>query len=134
FVARAAVTDAKLLSSILDQAYRHKGAVFIEMLQNCPVFNDGVWEAVKGDPAGKQLLLAEGKPLVFAGGTKGIKLGAGLVPEIVEVGEGAGQTPVGELLVHRERGSQLYANLLAQLVQPALPMPMGILHRDDEKP
>jgi len=132
FIARAADTDAKLMGSILEQAYRHKGAVFIEMLQNCPVFNDGVWDAVKGDPAGKQLLLAEGKPLVFAGGTKGIKLGAGLVPEVVEVGEGEGKTPVGELLVHSERGSTLYANLLAQLVQPEFPMPMGILHRVDK--
>jgi len=132
FVARAADTDAKLMGVILEQAYRHKGAVFIEMLQNCPVFNDGVWEGVKGDPAGKQLLLAEGKPLVFAGGTKGIKLGAGLVPEIVEVGDGEGKTPAGELLVHSERGSQLYAHLLAQLVQPDFPMPMGILHRVDK--
>jgi len=133
FIARAADTDAKLMGSILEQAYRHKGSVFIELLQNCPVFNDGVWEGVKGDPAGKQILLAEGKPLLFAGGTKGIKLGAGLVPEIVDVGEGEGNTPAGELLVHTERGSQLYAHLLAQLVQPSFPMPMGILHRV-EKP
>jgi 2-oxoglutarate ferredoxin oxidoreductase subunit beta len=133
FIARAADTDAKLMGSILEQAYRHKGAVFIELLQNCPVFNDGVWEGVKDDPAGKQILLAEGKPLLFAGGTKGIKLGAGLVPEIVDVGEGDGKTPAGELLVHTERGSQLYAHLLAQLVQPAFPIPMGVLHRV-EKP
>ena len=66
FVARAADTDAKLMGKILEEAYRHKGAVFIEMLQNCPVFNDGVWEGVKDDPAGKQIMLAEGKPLVFA--------------------------------------------------------------------
>ena len=50
----------------------------------------GVWEGVKEDPTGKQIALAEGKPLVFAGGTKGIKLGAGLMPHIVEVGEGSG--------------------------------------------
>jgi len=55
FIARAADTDAKLMGSILEQAYSHKGAVFIEMLQNCPVFNDGVWEGVKDDPAGKQI-------------------------------------------------------------------------------
>jgi 2-oxoglutarate ferredoxin oxidoreductase subunit beta len=132
FVARVADTDAKLMGSILEQAYRHKGAVFIELLQNCPVFNDGVWEGLKGDPAGKQLLLAEGKPLLFAGGTKGIKLGAGLAPEIVDVGEGDGKTPVSELLVHTERGSAVYAHLLAQLVQPHFPMPMGILHREDK--
>ncbi len=132
FIARAADTDAKGLASILEQAYAHKGSVFIEMLQNCPVFNDGVWEGVKDDPAGKQLKLEEGKPLVFAGGTKGIKLGPGLVPQIVDVGEGDGKTPLGEILVHTERGSQSYAYLLSQLVTPDFPMPMGILYRQDK--
>ncbi|CAN5271594.1 2-oxoacid:ferredoxin oxidoreductase subunit beta [soil metagenome] len=128
FVARAADTDAKGLAKILEEAYRHKGAVFIEMLQNCPVFNDGVWEGVKDDPAGKQIILQEGKPLVFANGTKGIKLGAGLVPEIVDVING----DTRELLVHTEKGSPLYANLLAQLVTPDFPMPMGVLYRHDK--
>lgn len=132
FVARAADTDAKLMASILEQAYRHKGAVFIELLQNCPVFNDGVWDAVKGDPAGKQVMLSEGKPLVFAGGTKGIRLGAGMVPEIVEVGEGPGKVAEKELLVHTERGSRTYAHLLAELVHPDFPMPMGVLYREDK--
>jgi 2-oxoglutarate/2-oxoacid ferredoxin oxidoreductase subunit beta len=128
FIARAADTDAKLTAKIMEEAYRHKGAVFIELLQNCPVFNDGVWEGVKDDPAGKQILLAEGKPLVFAGGTKGIKLGAGMVPEIVDVVDG----DTSQLVVHTERGSKLYANLLAQLVQPNFPIPMGVLHREDK--
>jgi 2-oxoglutarate ferredoxin oxidoreductase subunit beta len=129
FVARAADTDAKLFGAILQQAYQHQGAVFIEMLQNCPVFNDGVWDKVKDDPAGHQIKLEHGKPLVFAKGTKGIKLGAGLRPEIVDVvGDDTSQ-----LLVHDERGSELYAHLLAQLVQPEFPVPVGILHRV-EKP
>src|SRR5688500_4306924 len=128
FIARAADTDAKGMGKILEEAYKHKGAVFIEMLQNCPVFNDGVWEGVKDDPAGKQIALADGKPLLFAGGTKGIKLGAGLVPEIVDVKDG----DTSQLLVHSERGSLLYANVLAQLVQPDYPMPMGVLHREDK--
>ncbi|MBK7535027.1 MAG: 2-oxoacid:ferredoxin oxidoreductase subunit beta [Myxococcales bacterium] len=132
FIARAADTDAKLMAAVLEQAYRHKGAVFIELLQNCPVFNDGVWEAVKDDPAGKQIILAEGKPLLFAGGTKGIRLGAGMVPEIVEVGEGPGKVPQTDLLVHSERGSRNYAHLLAELVHPAFPMPMGVLYREDK--
>jgi 2-oxoglutarate ferredoxin oxidoreductase subunit beta len=128
FIARAADTDAKGMGKILEEAYKHKGAVFIEMLQNCPVFNDGVWEGVKDDPAGKQIVLVDGKPLVFANGTKGIKLGAGLVPEIVDVKDG----DTSELLVHSERGSLLYANVLAQLVQPNYPMPMGVLYRHDK--
>ena len=132
FIARAADTDAKLMGSILQEAYKHKGAVFIEMLQNCPVFNDGVWEGVKDDPVGKQIALVEGKPLLFANGTKGIKLGAGLVPEIVDVGDGPGKTPLSEIIVHSERGSMLYANLLAQLTLPNFPIPMGILYRHDK--
>ena len=128
FVARAADTDAKLLGTILEQAYKHRGAVFIEMLQNCPVFNDGVWEGVKDDPKGKQVRLEQGKPLVFADGTKGIALGAGLVPEIVDVVGG----DTSKLLVHEEKGSQLYAHLLAQLVLPDFPIPMGVLYRNEK--
>jgi 2-oxoglutarate/2-oxoacid ferredoxin oxidoreductase subunit beta len=129
FVARAVDTDAKGLAAILEQAYRHEGSVFIELLQNCPVFNDGVWDTVKDDPSGRQIKLEDGKPLVFAKGTKGIRLGAGLVPEIVDVVDG----DTSQLVVHSERGAPLYAQLLAQLVQPDFPMPMGILHRT-EKP
>ncbi len=132
FVARAADTDAKLTGAILEKAYRHKGAVFIEMLQNCPVFNDGVWEGVKDDPAGKQIMLADGQPLLFANGTKGIKLTPQLTPQIVDVGDGPGQTPLSEIVVHTELGSPLYAHLLAQLVQPEFPMPMGVLYRHDK--
>ncbi len=128
FIARAADTDAKLLGSILEQAYTHRGSVFIEMLQNCPVFNDGVWEGVKDDPKGKQIRLEQGKPLVFADGTKGIALGAGMKPEIVDVVGG----DTSKLLVHDEMGGQLYGHLLAQLTLPDFPIPMGVLYRTEK--
>jgi len=128
FIARAADTDAKLMGKILEEAYKHRGSVFIEMLQNCPVFNDGVWEGVKDDPTGKQIKLEQGKPLVFANGTKGIALGAGMQPEIVEVVDG----DTSKLLVHDERGSVVYGHLLAQLVLPDFPIPMGVLYRTDK--
>ncbi len=130
FVARVTDTDAKLASSILEAAYRHKGAVLIEMLQNCPVFNDGVWDKVKDNPKEQQIVLSDGKPLVFANGTKGIRLTKDLRPEIVDVGEGG--VPESELVVHSEKGSPLYAHLLAQLVQPDFPMPVGILYREEK--
>ena len=132
FVARVTDTDAKLASSILEAAHRHKGAVLIEMLQNCPVFNDGVWDKVKDDPKNQQIVLQDGKPLLFAEGTKGIRLTKDLRPEIVEVGDGAGKVPASELLVHSEKGSHVYAHVLAQLVQPDFPMPVGILYREDK--
>jgi 2-oxoglutarate ferredoxin oxidoreductase subunit beta len=84
-----------------------------------------VWEGVKEDPATKQIALGEGKPLLFAGGTKGIKLGAGMHPEICDAND-------KDVIVHTDRGSLLYANLLAQLVQPSFPMPMGVLYRTDK--
>ena len=56
-----------------------------------------------------------------------------MVPEIVDVGDGTnGTTKVEDLLVHTERGSMLYAHLLAQLVMPKFPVPMGILYREDK--
>jgi 2-oxoglutarate ferredoxin oxidoreductase subunit beta len=134
FIARCADTDARLMASILERAYRHRGAVFIELLQNCPVFNDGIWEAIKDDPINRQLKLEHGKPLRFGpGGSRGVRLGAGLTPEVVEVGDGPGQVPESQLLVHDERGSKPYAHLLAQLLGPELPMPVGVLHVE-EKP
>src|SRR4051812_26385973 len=105
FVARATDTDAKLGAAILEAAYKHKGAVLIEMLQNCPVFNDGVWDKVKDDPKQQQIVLADGKPLLFADGEKGIAIGPDLRPQIVDVGDGPGQTPADKLVVHTEQGS-----------------------------
>jgi 2-oxoglutarate ferredoxin oxidoreductase subunit beta len=131
FVARVADTDAKTMLGILERAYQHKGSVFIEILQNCPVFNDGIWDAVKDDPAGKQMPVVDGKPLRFGeNGKMGVVLDGELRPHVVEVGDGTGQTPEKDLLVHREQGSSAYAFLLAGLGQPDFPIPVGVLHRD----
>ncbi|HVK71745.1 MAG TPA: 2-oxoacid:ferredoxin oxidoreductase subunit beta [Kofleriaceae bacterium] len=130
FIARTTDTDAKGLAAILERAYRHKGSALIEILQNCPVFNDGIWDQVKDDPAGKQMPLVEGKPLTFAGGTMGIRLGAGLAPEIVKVGDDG--VPPEQLLVHSERGSTAYAHLLAGMTHPDFPVPVGVLHVEDK--
>ena len=79
--------------------------MFIEMLQNCPVFNDGVWEGVKDDPAGKQIMLADGKPLRVRGRHQGHQARRRTcVPEIVDVGDGPGKTPVASSLVHTRAG------------------------------
>jgi 2-oxoglutarate/2-oxoacid ferredoxin oxidoreductase subunit beta len=133
FVARVADTDAKLMGQVLERAYRHQGSVIIELLQNCPVFNDGIWDAVKEDPDGKQIKLVDGQPITFAGGTKGIRLTPDLVAEIVDVGEGPGQVPASQLVVHKEKGSKTYAQFVAGMLHPAYPVPVGVLHVE-EKP
>lgn len=130
FIARATDTDAKGLAAILDRAHRHHGTALIEVLQNCPVFNDGVWDAVKDDAANRQLPLVDGAPLTFAGGTKGIRLSPDLVPEIVDVG--AGGVDPSALMVHKERGSSAYAHLISSLTHPEFPVPVGVLHVEDK--
>jgi len=127
FVARAIDVDAKALGPILQAAKEHKGASIIEVVQNCPIFNDGCWDDVTNRKTAttNQLRLEEGKPLLFADGTKGIRLGADLEPEIVDVGEG--KVPESELLVHKTGGSTAYHALLAGMAAPAFPEPLGIL-------
>ena len=131
FVARAIDVDAKSLGAILEQAKAHKGTSLIEVIQNCPIFNDGVWDAVtnRKTAGDNQLRLEEGKPLLFQGGAKGIRMGPDLCPEVVEVGEGEGQVPESELLVHSEAGSPAYHAVLASMNAPEFPQPLGVIRK-----
>lgn len=128
FVARAIDVDAKGLGPLLKRAQDHNGASLIEIMQNCPIFNDGVWDKVtdRKTATAHQLHLTEGEPLLFAGGSKGIRMTADLQPEIVEVGDGDGQVALSEILTHRENGSAAYHSMLANLT-PDFPSPLGVL-------
>ena len=133
FVARVADTDAKLLPQILQAAHAHKGTAFIEILQNCPVFNDGVWDKVtdKKTKTETQLTLEHGKPMLFAGGSKGVAWVRGKL-EVVDVAEGA--AAMADILVHDAHDPDpTVAFALAQWEHPAKPLPMGIL-RAVERP
>jgi len=129
FVARAIDVDAKSLGPILQAAKAHKGTSLIEVVQNCVIFNDEVWDPVtnRKTATSNQLRLEDGKPLLFAGGEKGIRLNADLVPEIVDVGEGEGKVGVEDILVHKQDGSAAYHAMLASMEAPAFPEPLGII-------
>jgi 2-oxoglutarate ferredoxin oxidoreductase subunit beta len=131
FVARSIDTNIKHLVAMLKRAAAHKGTSFIEVYQNCNVFNDGTWDYAK-DKATKDdttVLLEHGKPLVFSGGKKGIRLN-GFTPEVVSL-EHVAQD---DLLFHDEKApnSQL-AFLLSRLRQPEFPEPIGVF-RDVDRP
>jgi 2-oxoglutarate/2-oxoacid ferredoxin oxidoreductase subunit beta len=137
FVARAIDVDARNLGEILQRAHRHKGASFVEVLQNCPVFNDGVWDPVteKAVREERTLKLEHGKPLRFGkGGGKGIRLGKDLRPEVVEVGDGPGLVAERELLVHDEQAAPTLAFLLSQMTYPEMPLPLGVLRAVEAAP
>lgn len=136
FVARVADTDAKLFLQILKRAYHHKGGVIIELLQNCPVFNDAVWADItdRKKKAMTQLVLEHGKPLLFGKNKEhGIRLTSNFKPEVVEVGDGPGKVPVSDILVHDENAPSAYAHMLATMQHPEFPVPVGVL-RAEEKP
>jgi 2-oxoglutarate ferredoxin oxidoreductase subunit beta len=136
FVARVIDVEASHLGDVLSRAQAHRGTAFVEVLQNCPVFNEGVWDPVtdKSTADARQLRLKHGQPLLFDGGKRGVRLRADLVPEVVEVGEGPGQVPVTQLMVHDERAAPAVAFLLTQLTYPEMPIPLGILRAVEKTP
>tara|TARA_B100001964_G_C14230142_1_gene599606 strand:+ start:1233 stop:2267 length:1035 start_codon:yes stop_codon:yes gene_type:complete len=131
FVARASDTNQKHMIEVFKAAHAHKGVSFIEIFQNCVIFNDKTWEPVTGreNRAEQTVLLEEGKPLVFgAERNKGIRLN-GLDPEIVNLGED-GVSSEDEVLVHDPKAASFsYANLLASMSYPDFPTPLGVFRQ-----
>ena len=75
FVARTVDSDRKHLTSVLAAAAAHRGAALVEIYQNCPIFNDGAFDELRGPTAGV-IPLVHGQPIVFADGTHGVVRGA----------------------------------------------------------
>jgi 2-oxoglutarate ferredoxin oxidoreductase subunit beta len=127
FVARSLDVEAKHLQEILRRAHAHRGSSFVEILQNCNIFNDGAFENLtdKERKAEHQLVLEHGKPLVFgAQRDKGIRLGAGMRPEVVTLGNGVSEA---DLIVHDEQDPTL-AYFLSRMQPPEFPTPIGVFH------
>jgi 2-oxoglutarate ferredoxin oxidoreductase subunit beta len=124
FVARTVDVETKHLQEIVKRAHAHKGASFVEILQNCNVFNDGAFEDLteKDRKADHTLVLEHGKPLVFGKlKDKGIRL-RDYRPEVVTLG---GDVSESDLLVHDERNPAL-AYLLSRMGPPEFPTPIGV--------
>jgi 2-oxoglutarate/2-oxoacid ferredoxin oxidoreductase subunit beta len=136
FAARCIDVEASEMGDVLSRAAKHRGASFVEVLQNCPVFNDGVWDPVteKATAGARQLRLKHGQPLLFDGGKRGIRLRPDFVPEVVEVGDGPGQVAASDLLVHDEGAAPAFAFLLTQLAYPEMPIPLGVMRSVEKTP
>jgi 2-oxoglutarate ferredoxin oxidoreductase subunit beta len=135
FVARTIDVDAAHLTETLRRAAEHPGAAFVEILQNCIVFNDGVFEyltdkAVKDD---NLLYLEDGQPLVFGkDGTKGLRFN-GPDPEVVTLGNGH-NLATADLARHDERAAEPNRALaLSRLSGPDFPECVGVF-RAVERP
>jgi 2-oxoglutarate ferredoxin oxidoreductase subunit beta len=132
FVARSIDVNIKHLGMVLARAAEHRGAAFVEVYQNCPVFNNGAYDyATERDvKADNVLLLEHGKPMVFGKhNEKGIRLN-GLDPEVVELGKGITED---DLLFHDERAPEpSLAYLLSRLRhEDGFPEPIGVFRAVD---
>jgi 2-oxoglutarate ferredoxin oxidoreductase subunit beta len=131
FVGRSIDTDKKHLTEVLRRASKHRGSAFVEIYQNCNVYNDGAFDAVKEETE-NQIRLEHAQPIRFgADGERGVKLAPDGSCELVDVAD------VGEdaLLVHDEHHAM--ASLAFSLSRishtPHGPTPIGIF-RDIERP
>ncbi len=127
FIARGIDTDQKGLPGILAAARNHPGAAFVEILQNCIVYNKDVFDAVvnRKTAAETQLHVRHGEPLRFGvDGARGIRLNAEkLTLEAVSVAD-AGEHAI---LVHDETNPTLAQMLLG--LEPPMPVAFGVIHR-----
>jgi 2-oxoglutarate ferredoxin oxidoreductase subunit beta len=131
FVARSMDRDAKHLQDMITKAHNHKGSSFLEIFQNCNIYNDGAFFVYteKETKADNVLFLEHGKPLVYGKQMdKGIKL-EGFKPVIVSLNDGTHS--VNDLIVHDEKSKEL-ANIIAQFSEHEdFPAPVGILYSED---
>lgn len=132
FVARSMDRDPKHLKEMLKRSYFHKGTSLLEIYQNCNIFNDGAFFTFtdKKTRPDNTIYLEHDQPLVFAGGTKGIRLD-GFNPEIVSLEDG--KYTVDDLWVHDEH-NQIKGQMLTRFfddprtTENALPRPFGVIY------
>jgi 2-oxoglutarate ferredoxin oxidoreductase subunit beta len=131
FVARTADRNPDHLQYVLKRAAQHEGVSFVEVYQDCVVFNKGAFDysVEKGVKDETTVYLEHGKPLIFgAKKDKGVRL-RGHQPEVVNLSE----VSADELLIHDEKSEDsVLAHILSQMAQPTLPEPMGVLRAISE--
>lgn len=133
FIARTLDVDAKHMQKMIAEAYRHQGTSFLEIYQNCLIFNDNAFTdySDKETKEDRQLLLEDGQPMIFGkGGNKGIRFD-GHRPQVVDLENG--KWSVDDLAVH-DKSDKLLALMLSDLTyQSEFPTPFGVLYQI-EKP
>ncbi|HYP25357.1 MAG TPA: 2-oxoacid:ferredoxin oxidoreductase subunit beta [Blastocatellia bacterium] len=133
FVARSFDTHTNHLQMVVERAMHHKGVSFVEVYQNCNIFNDHAFDMftardVRDD---RMIELEHGKPLVFGKeGDRGIAI-RDMRLEVVDLNNGASEA---DLIVHNEKAPDSYlAYMLGRMEYPEYPVPIGVF-RDVDKP
>lgn len=130
FIARSYDLAQSKMPDVLKRAHAHRGTSFVEIYQNCIVYNDRAFEKFAGKKAAPDALLwlEAGKPMLFANGTKGLKLNPqSLTLEVVSLVE---QDPqAAGVLVHDETNRSV-AQLLIDMPFGSFPVALGVIYCD----
>jgi 2-oxoglutarate ferredoxin oxidoreductase subunit beta len=130
FVARSIDTEMKHLSAVIKTAHAHEGASFIEILQNCPIYNDGIFENVKDKKiaADFRVEIEHGQALIFGKEkNKGIRLNTKTLSlEVVTIGV---DCPLEEVLVHDQTNLTL-AQLIGAMGGDDSPVAVGVIYHN----
>ncbi len=133
FVARSVDRDTKHMQAMIERSHKHKGTSFLEIYQNCLIFNDGAFASMtnKETKADNVLRLEHGQPMLFGKeNKKGIKLSDN-VPEIIEIGD---NYSIDDVLIHNEQ-DYVIASMLANFTYlDIFPDPVGVLYAIDVTP
>ncbi len=130
FIARGIDVDKAGLEAVLAAAHRFDGAAFVEIFQNCIVYNDDVFGAftAKERAADAQLRVEHGRPLVFGeDGSKGLAFD----PRTLSLTVVDARERAADVLVHDETNATL-AQLLLRLEPPEFPVALGVVYRNPE--
>ena len=130
FIGRSIDTEAKHLTEVVRRAHDHNGAGFVEILQNCPIYNDGVFDQVKDKKlaADFRVELEHRQPIIFGQqGEKAVSLNRETLQ--LEVIVAAGNED--RVLVHDET-NKVQAQLLAAMQGPEFPVAVGVLYREEK--
>jgi 2-oxoglutarate ferredoxin oxidoreductase subunit beta len=130
FVARSLDAEPHHMVEMLKAAHDHHGASFVEIYQNCNIYNDGAFEefTAKDVRADRMLYLKQGEPMIFGKNRdKGIRIN-GLKPEVVEIGKNG--ITEADILVHDATiDDPTIAFMLTRMDWPEFPVPVGVIRQ-----
>ncbi|MBT8401553.1 MAG: 2-oxoacid:ferredoxin oxidoreductase subunit beta, partial [Rhodothermia bacterium] len=130
FVARTMDRDPKHMKEILRRAHGHQGASFVEIYQNCNIFNDGAFFSYteKDTKPDNALFIEHGTPLIYANGSKGLRLN-GFKLESIDLTNG--QWSADDCLVFDESSRELASIVTQMFFSPTMPQPFGVFYVEE---
>lgn len=130
FVARTMDRDPKHMKDMLKRSHAHHGTGFVEVYQNCNIFNDGAFfEFTEKDSRPDRALYVEhGKPLTYAGKTRGVRLDGF---KLVSIDLEDSNWSVDDCLVYDETSRELATILSRVYWNPDMPQPFGVFYREE---